>query len=214
MELRGLNEQQAQAVKATEGKVRIIAGAGSGKTRVLAYRYAFLVDVLGIDPGNILCLTFTNKAAMEMRNRINALIGGDHASDFICTIHSFCVKFLREEIFRLGYPKTFQILDEQDMKAIVKEAHEEHGVERKESTVERFLNMFYKIKGQSETDYIPGFLLPDAPLLLDSDTKRYIANNGEDKTEQLFVSTLLRQRKYLSLDFEDLIYFTLYILTC
>ena len=212
MELRGLNEQQAQAVKATEGKVRIIAGAGSGKTRVLAYRYAFLVDVLGIDPGNILCLTFTNKAAMEMRNRINALIGGDHASDFICTIHSFCVKFLREEIFRLGYPKTFQILDEQDMKAIVKEAHEEHGVERKESTVERFLKMFYKIKGQSETDYIPGFLLPDAPLLLDSDTKRYIANNGEDKTEQLFVSTLLRQRKYLSLDFEDLIYFTLYIL--
>ena len=212
MELRGLNEQQAQAVKATEGKVRIIAGAGSGKTRVLAYRYAFLVDVLGIDPGNILCLTFTNKAALEMRNRINALIGGDHASDFICTIHSFCVKFLREEIFRLGYPKTFQILDEQDMKAIVKEAHEEHGVDRKESTVERFLKMFYKIKGQSNTDYIPGFLLPDSPLQLDSDTRRYIANNGEDKTEPLFISTLLRQRKYLSLDFEDLIYFTLYIL--
>ena len=212
MELKGLNERQLEAVKATEGKVRIIAGAGSGKTRVLAYRYAYLIDELGIDPGNILCLTFTNKAAMEMRNRINGLIGSDHASDFICTIHSFCVKFLREEIFRLGYPKTFQILDEEDMKAIAKEAHEEHGVDRKESTVERFLKKFNKIKGQSGTSYVSGFLLPESPLVLDSDTKRYITNNCEEKTEQLFVSTLLRQRKYLSLDFEDLIYFTLYIL--
>ena len=212
MELRGLNDKQLEAVKATEGKVRIIAGAGSGKTRVLAYRYAFLIDVLGIDPGNILCLTFTNKAAQEMRNRINSLIGGDHASDFICTIHSFCVKFLREEIFRLGYPKTFQILDEEDMKAIAKEAHEEHGIERKESTVERFLKRFYKIKARSGTDYIDAFLLPDSQIRLDSDTKRYIANNFEEKTEELFVSTILRQRKYLSLDFEDLIYFTLYIL--
>ena len=212
MELKGLNERQLEAVKATEGKVRIIAGAGSGKTRVLAYRYAYLIDELGIDPGNILCLTFTNKAAMEMRNRINGLIGSDHASDFICTIHSFCVKFLREEIFRLGYPKTFQILDEEDMKAIAKEAHEEHGVDRKESTVERFLKRFYKIKSQSGTGYVSGFLLPESPLVLNSDTKRYITNNCEEKTEQLFVSTLLRQRKYLSLDFEDLIYFTLYIL--
>lgn len=212
MELRGLNDKQLEAVKATEGKVRIIAGAGSGKTRVLAYRYAFLIGVLGIDPGNILCLTFTNKAAQEMRNRINSLIGGDHASDFICTIHSFCVKFLREEIFRLGYPKTFQILDEEDMKAIAKEAHEEHGIERKESTVERFLKRFYKIKARSGTDYIDAFLLPNSQIQLDSDTKRYIANNFEEKTEELFVSTILRQRKYLSLDFEDLIYFTLYIL--
>lgn len=212
MELRGLNDKQLEAVKATEGKVRIIAGAGSGKTRVLAYRYAFLIDVLGIDPGNILCLTFTNKAAQEMRNRINSLIGGEHASDFICTIHSFCVKFLREEIFRLGYPKTFQILDEEDMKAIAKEAHEEHGVERKESTVERFLKTFYKIKARSGIEYIDGFLLPDSKIQLDSDTQRYITNNCDKKTEDLFKSTILRQRKYLSLDFEDLIYFTLYIL--
>ena len=170
MELRGLNERQLEAVKATEGKVRIIAGAGSGKTRVLAYRYAFLVDELGIDPGNILCLTFTNKAAQEMRNRINRLIGADHASDFICTIHSFCVKFLREEIFRLGYPKTFQILDEEDMKAIAKEAHEENGLDRKESTVERFLKNFYKIKSYSGGSYIPGFLLPDAQEDIDPAT--------------------------------------------
>lgn len=212
MELRGLNEKQLEAVKATEGKVRIIAGAGSGKTRVLAYRYAFLVDELGIDPGNILCLTFTNKAAQEMRNRINRLIGADHASDFICTIHSFCVKFLREEIFRLGYPKTFQILDEEDMKAIAKEAHEENGLDRKESTVERFLKSFYKIKSYSGGSYISGYLLPDAQEDIDPATLLFIHNNCQEKTYDLFKSTLLRQRKYLSLDFEDLIYFTIYIL--
>ena len=212
MQLRGLNDKQQAAVKATEGKVRIIAGAGSGKTRVLAYRYAFLVDVLGIDPGNILCLTFTNKAAQEMRSRINSLIGADHASDFICTIHSFCVKFLREEIFRLGYPKTFQILDEEDMKAIAKEAHEENGLDRKESTVERFLKNFYKIKAYSGGTYIPGFLLPDAKEEIDPATMQYISNNCQEKTYELFRSTLLRQRKYLSLDFEDLIGFTLHIL--
>ena len=207
-----MNERQLEAVKATEGKVRIIAGAGSGKTRVLAYRYAFLVDELGIDPGNILCLTFTNKAAQEMRTRINRLIGADHASDFICTIHSFCVKFLREEIFRLGYPKTFQILDEEDMKAIAKEAHEENGLDRKESTVERFLKNFYKIKSYSGGTYIPGFLLTDAKEDIDPATLQYIRNNCQEKTYELFRSTLLRQRKYLSLDFEDLISFTLYIL--
>ena len=212
MELRGLNDRQVEAVKATEGRVRIIAGAGSGKTRVLAYRYAYLVDVLGIDPGNILCLTFTNKAAQEMRNRINRLIGGEHASDFICTIHSFCVKFLREEIFRLGYPKTFQILDEEDMKAIVKEAHEENGLDRKESTVERFLKDFYKIKAFSQGAYIPGFLLTGAPNEIDAATLQYIRNNCHEKAYELFRSTMVRQRKYLSLDFEDLISFTLHIL--
>ena len=212
MELRGLNDRQQEAVKATEGTVRIIAGAGSGKTRVLAYRYAYLVDVLGIDPGNILCLTFTNKAAAEMRNRINRLIGGEHASDFICTIHSFCVKFLREEIFRLGYPKTFQILDEEDMKAIVKEALEENGIDRKESTVERFIKDFYKIKAFSEGSYIEGFLLPGAPEEIDDATLQYIRNNCQEKTYEVFKCTMIRQRKYLSLDFEDLISFTLHIL--
>ena len=188
MELRGLNDKQLQAVKATEGRVRIIAGAGSGKTRVLAHRYAYLVDELGIDPGNILCLTFTNKAAAEMRHRINSLIGGEHASDFICTIHSFCVKFLREEIFRLGYPKTFQILDEEDMKAIAKEAHEENGFDRKESTVERFLKNFYKIKAFSKGSYITGFLLPGAPEEIDDATFQFIHNNCQEKTYELFKS--------------------------
>ena len=212
MELRGLNDKQLEAVKATEGRVRIIAGAGSGKTRVLAYRYAYLVDELGIDPGNILCLTFTNKAAQEMRNRINRLIGGDYASDFICTIHSFCVKFLREEIFRLGYPKTFQILDEEDMKAIAKEAHEENGLERKESTVERFLKTFYKSKAMAGEEYIRAFLLPGATGSFSSETSALLTKTYGENHLGLFKSTISRERKYLSLDFDDLIFLTIYIL--
>ena len=98
------------------------------------------------------------------------------------------------------------------MKAIVKEAHEEHGIDRKESTVERFLKDFYKIKSFSEGSYIEGFLLPGAPQEIDAATLQYIRNNSQEKTYDLFRSTMARQRKYLSLDFEDLIAFTLHIL--
>ena len=212
MELRGLNDKQTEAVKATEGRVRIIAGAGSGKTRVLAHRYAYLVDELGIDPGNILCLTFTNKAAQEMRNRISRLIGGEYTTDFICTIHSFCVKFLREEIFRLGYPKTFQVLDEQDMKDIAKEAHEENGLDRKESTVERFLKTFYKTKAMAGEEYIKAFLLTDSPQKFSKETEDAATKAYGENHISLFKSTITRQRKYLSLDFDDLIFMTLHIL--
>lgn len=104
-----LNRQQQKAVESTEGRVRVVAGAGSGKTRVLAHRFAFLVNEVGISPGNILCLTFTNKAAQEMKRRISTMVDRGSVNDFICTIHSFCVKFLRREIYRIGYPKNFLI---------------------------------------------------------------------------------------------------------
>ena len=100
-----LNAGQRRAMEASEGRVRVVAGAGSGKTRVLAHRYAFLVNDLGISPGNILCLTFTNKAAQEMKSRISRMVDRGSVNDFICTIHSFCVKFLRREIYRIT-PRT------------------------------------------------------------------------------------------------------------
>lgn len=132
--MEGLNKIQQKAVQTTEGRIRVIAGAGSGKTRAIAYRYAYLVNEIGIDPSNILCLTFTNKAAREMKSRIATMVPAGMNNDFICTIHGFCVKFLREEIFRLGYPKSFAIIDEEDMTSLAKEVLTENGIDRKEST--------------------------------------------------------------------------------
>ena len=88
--LEKLNEQQRQAVTTTEGYVRLIAGAGSGKTRALSYRFAYLVNEIGIMPSNILCVTFTNKSANEMKQRIHRLTG-DSSAGYISTFHSFCV---------------------------------------------------------------------------------------------------------------------------
>lgn len=91
-----LNSRQSQAVEATEGRVRVVAGAGSGKTRVLAHRYAYIVNDIGISPGNILCLTFTNKAAQEMKRRISTMVDRGSVNDFICpsiaSAPSFCAR--------------------------------------------------------------------------------------------------------------------------
>ena len=92
----GLNSRQQEAVRATEGRIRVVAGAGTGKTKALTHRYAYLVNVLGIDPANILCLTFTNKAAAEMKQRIAGMVHSGDYNDFVCTIHGFCVRFLRK----------------------------------------------------------------------------------------------------------------------
>ena len=120
-----LNNNQIDAVKATEGMVRVVAGAGSGKTRVLTNRYAYLVEYLGIDPAHILCMTFTNKAAQEMRSRIRKMVDTGNVNDYICTIHGLCVKILRKEIYRLGYPSNFMIIDEEDSKSLMKQVMEE-----------------------------------------------------------------------------------------
>ena len=95
-DLDSLNEEQREAVTTTEGYVRVIAGAGSGKTRALTYRFAYLVNEIGILPSHILCVTFTNKAAAEMRNRIRALTG-DNDTGYISTFHGFCVSVLQED---------------------------------------------------------------------------------------------------------------------
>ncbi len=197
MNLDTLNPMQQEAVRATEGRVRVIAGAGSGKTRVLAYRYAYLVNEAGIDPSNILCLTFTNKAAQEMRSRIARLTAAGNVNDFVCTIHGFCVKFLREEIHRLGYPKTFQILDEEDMESLAKEVLADNGIKREEKTVKELLKEFARWKRVN--DYIGGFLLTSS-------------QKGLVEQKELSLQLLLKQHRYLALDFDDLLFFTLYIL--
>ena len=196
--LEDLNSRQREAVTATEGRVRVIAGAGTGKTKALTYRYAYLVNVLGIDPANILCLTFTNKAAAEMRSRIALMVHSGDYNDFVCTLHGFCVKFLRKEIYRLGFPKSFTILDEEDAKALAKECMDELGIKRTEKTVKKFLDGIAAEKALN--GYIEGYMLPGNVI---TDAMRRTGNLA------CFVS---RQLKGWALDFDDLMNFTLFIL--
>lgn len=191
-----LNSRQLEAVEASEGRVRVVAGAGSGKTRVLAHRYAFLVNELGISPGNILCLTFTNKAAQEMKHRISRMVDRGSVNDFICTIHSFCVKFLRREIYRIGYPKNFTVIDEEDAKLLAKQAMEEFGIDRRKLTTERFLTKVAALKGYNIDAYIQKHLLPASSPECPDELVRYMR----------------LQLKHYALDYDDLIYFTIYIL--
>ena len=108
--MQGLNEQQLEAVTATEGFIRVVAGAGSGKTKTLTSRYMYLVDQLGISTANILCVTFTNKAAAEMKKRIRAHLP-DRDLGRITTFHGFCVGLLKEDCHVVRYPSTFIVLD-------------------------------------------------------------------------------------------------------
>lgn len=114
-----LNDKQTQAVKHTEGFVRVIAGAGSGKTKLLVSRYAYLVKDCGVDPKNILCVTFTNKAAAEMKKRVRAMIGEEYDTGLICTYHGFCARLLRENPEKLFLTKNFQIIDGAQQRSIL-----------------------------------------------------------------------------------------------
>ncbi|MDH5382234.1 MAG: UvrD-helicase domain-containing protein, partial [Cyclobacteriaceae bacterium] len=119
--LKELNEPQYEAVVNTEGPTMIIAGAGSGKTRVLTYRIAHLIQSLKVDPFNILSLTFTNKAAMEMRERISGVVGGDARNLWMGTFHSVFARILRSEADKLNYPKNFTIYDADDSKSLIRD---------------------------------------------------------------------------------------------
>ncbi|MBQ8089794.1 MAG: UvrD-helicase domain-containing protein, partial [Pyramidobacter sp.] len=138
--LEELNDEQRAAVTETEGFVRVIAGAGSGKTRALTARYAFLVGELGILPENVLCVTFTNKAAGEMRMRIRNLVG-DSDTGYINTFHGFCVSVLREDIHAVQYPQSFIVLDNSDIDAMLRLIYEERGLTLRDKTFSDARNM-------------------------------------------------------------------------
>ncbi|MBO6096573.1 MAG: UvrD-helicase domain-containing protein [Bacteroidales bacterium] len=194
----GLNSRQREAVEATEGRIRVVAGAGTGKTKALTHRYVYIVNVLGIDPANILCLTFTNKAAAEMRNRISEMVQSGDYNDFVCTLHGFCVKFLRQEIYRLGFPKTFTVLDEEDAKAIAKQAMDEMGLKRTEKTVKQFLEGVAADKALN--GYIQTYMLPGSKI------------TDEMRRSSRLCGYVARQMKSYALDFDDLMNVTKYIL--
>ena len=150
--LDNLNNAQIQAVTTTEGFVRVIAGAGSGKTRALTHRFADLVNELGILPANILCVTFTNKAANEILQRIHNLTG-DNDSGRISTFHSFCVTVLQEDSFALQYPKSFLVLDNSDIDDMLKMIYEERGLTLRDMPFNKARDMIEIQKLFKKPDY-------------------------------------------------------------
>ena len=150
--LSSLNQAQRDAVTSTEGFIRVIAGAGSGKTRALSHRFAYLVNELGILPGNILCVTFTNKSANEMRQRIHSLTG-DNDTGYINTFHGFCVSVLQEDSHAVQYPKSFLVLDNSDIDAMLKIIYEERGLTLRNMTFSKARDMIEMRKLVKEPEY-------------------------------------------------------------
>ena len=199
-----LNAEQLKAVTTTEGYVRVIAGAGSGKTRALTYRYAFLVNELGILPENILCVTFTNKAAGEMRQRIRNLIG-DRDTAFINTFHGFCVSVLKEDSHAASYPRAFLVLDNSDIDALLKIIYEERGLTLRDKSFSDARDMIEIRKIFRDPEYYRDALY----LSLEDLRTRY--EEAAETDDIIFRGYLYQQRKCFGLDYNDLIIFTLHI---
>ena len=148
MNLDMLNEQQREAVMTTEGPLLILAGAGSGKTRVLTYRTAYLIEECGVNPYNIMAITFTNKAAGEMRDRIDDMVGYGSESIWVSTFHSTCVRILRRYIDRLGYDTNFTIYDADDQKTLMKDICKRLEIDTKMYKEKMFLNVISSAKDE------------------------------------------------------------------
>lgn len=202
--LQGLNNAQREAVTATEGFVRVIAGAGSGKTRALSHRFAFLVNELGILPGNILCVTFTNKSANEMRQRIRRLTG-DNDTGYINTFHGFCVSILQEDSHAVQYPKSFLVLDNGDIDAMLQIIYEERGLTLRDMTFANARDMIEIQKLSRRPDYYRDLIALPLDILRE---KYEQASAAEDI---IFFGYLYQQKKCFGLDYNDLIKFSLYI---
>lgn len=199
-----LNTEQIAAVTTTEGFVRVIAGAGSGKTRALTHRFAFLVNEMGILPENILCVTFTNKAANEMRRRIHNLIG-DNDTGYINTFHGFCVAVLQEDSYAVQYPKNFLVLDNSDIDSMLRIIYEERGLTLRDMTFADARDMIEIQKLFKKPEYY----LDMIGMSLEALHEKYL--NAADKNDIIFYGYLYQEKKCFGLDYNDLIKFTLYI---
>ena len=202
--LQGLNSAQRQAVTSTEGFVRVIAGAGSGKTRALSHRFAYLVNELGILPGNILSVTFTNKSANEMRQRIHRLTG-DNDTGYVNTFHGFCVSILQEDSHAVQYPKSFLVLDNGDIDAMLQLIYEERGLTLRDMTFSAARDMIEIRKLFKEPEYYRDMIT----LPLDTLKEKYDQASGA--RDIIFYGYLYQEKKCFGLDYNDLIKFSLYI---
>jgi DNA helicase-2/ATP-dependent DNA helicase PcrA len=202
--LAGLNTAQREAVTATEGFVRVIAGAGSGKTRALTRRFAYLVTELGILPGHILCVTFTNKAASEMRRRIHNLTG-DNDTGYINTFHGFCVSVLQEDSYAVRYPRRFLVLDNSDVDAMLRVIYEERGLSLRDMTFSAARDMIEIEKLKNRPEYYREL------IALSPDELKEKYDKADTARDIIFFGYLWQEKKCFALDYNDLIVFTLHI---
>lgn len=197
--LQNLNEKQMEAVRTTQGPVLIIAGAGSGKTTVLVNRIAYMIGEKGIDPATILAITFTNKAANELKSRIEGILGGIPRGMWVGTFHSICVRILRSTIDLIGIANNFTIYDTADCETVLKECMKELNIEEKGFPVKTMHSYISDAKNN----------------MIDPETYEY-TNRGDYRKS--IVSAVYKKyqsklRKNNALDFDDIIFYTVHILS-
>lgn len=192
--LNGLNAQQQNAVKATDGPLLIMAGAGSGKTRVLTHRIGYLMVEKGVNPYNILAITFTNKAAREMRERIQNMMGGAADDIWISTFHSMCVRILRRDIDRIGFNRNFTILDTTDQQSVIKAILKEKNLDPKKYDPRAILGSISSAKNE---------------LIDPEEYAKAAGGYFEQIASDVYTEYQRRLRKNQALDFDDLIMTTI-----
>ena len=189
-----LNKEQYEGATTIDGQVLILAGAGSGKTRVLTHRIAHMVEDLNIEPYKILAITFTNKAAKEMKDRVRALIGESAENMWISTFHSTCVRILRREIDKIGYKSSFTIYDSSDQKTLVKECMKTMNINEKDITEQEIMSKIGKAKDRMQS--ARSFKLENE------------SNFRENKIADVYEMYQKRLKENNALDFDDLIFKT------
>lgn len=186
-----LNPKQKEAVLHTDGPLLILAGAGSGKTRVLTHRIAYLIDECGVNPWNIMAITFTNKAAGEMRERVDNLVGFGAESIWVSTFHSSCVRILRRHIENLGYTTSFSIYDSDDQKTLMRQVFKTLDIDTKQFKERSVLAAISSAKDK---------LIPPEDFLLNAG-----GDFREKKTGEIYKEYQKQLKKNNALDFDDLI---------
>lgn len=194
--INGLNPEQQKAVKTTEGPLLLMAGAGSGKTRVLTHRIAYLMVEKRVNPYNILAITFTNKAAKEMKERIYKLMGGVADEIWISTFHSMCVRILRRDIDRIGYNRNFTILDSTDQQSVIKNILKEKNMDPKKFDPRAILGTISSAKNELKTP---------------EDYAKLAGDYYDQRVSEVYELYQKRLRKNQALDFDDLIMQTIHL---
>jgi DNA helicase II / ATP-dependent DNA helicase PcrA len=192
--LNGLNPEQQNAVKATDGPLLLMAGAGSGKTRVLTHRIAYLIVEKRVNPYNILAITFTNKAAREMRERIGKMMGGAAEEIWISTFHSMCVRILRRDIDRMGFNRNFTILDTGDQQSVIKGILKDKNLDPKKNDPRAILGAISSAKNE---------------LITPEEYAKTAGGYFEQTVSDIYTEYQKRLRKNQALDFDDLIMMTI-----